>query len=146
MILTLPFPVLINKTYKTSSTGGRFYKDQSAKDWEVEAGWEIKRQWSEKPFEGDVIVVLTFYYKNDPDIDGGIKITLDLLQRQRVYINDKQVVTLLVAKHKDSKYPRLEVFVGGKYNRIDINVNSLEGLERSEEVSYSQSLKFEGIS
>lgn len=107
-MIKIPLPPPINQMYKTTKSGG-FYKDQKVKDWEEEAGWEIKIQRKGKPkFLGDVMVDMNFYLKRDRDIDGSIKPILDILAKVGVYENDSQVQALF-AKKKKSKDPRVEV-------------------------------------
>ena len=103
------------------------YKDQDAKDWEVEAGWEIKRQWRGKAYEGPVMVILQFFYPTSLDIDAGIKITLDLLQKMCVYLNDSQVEFMIVRKEKDPSKPCIEIEVGEYSHNGDIVKRILNG-------------------
>ncbi len=87
-------PPGINRTYGVSLTGDRhLYKKQEVKDWEEEAGWDVIQQWKgrREPFIGDVQVQIHFYYRNNFDIDAGLKVLLDLLQKQGVYKDDRQV-------------------------------------------------------
>jgi Holliday junction resolvase RusA-like endonuclease len=107
MIFTLPLPETTNHAYATSR--GRWYKTQKAANWEKEAGLIIMQSWRGKPIDREVVVIIKFYLKRDRDIDGGIKPVLDLLQRLRVYENDRQVKNLWVYKLEDKEWPRCEV-------------------------------------
>lgn len=129
MRLILPLPPGVNRTYKvdTRRTKNALYKDQNARDWEVEAGWEIKRQWRGKAYGGPVMVILQFYYPTSLDIDAGIKITLDLLQKMCVYLNDSQVEFMIVRKQKDPIRPRIEIEVGEYSYNGDIVKRILNG-------------------
>ncbi len=91
---TLPMPPGINRTYGVNLTGKRhLYKKEEVKDWEHEAGQQVMLQWRgrREPFTGDVEIQIHFYYLHDIDIDASLKVLLDLLQKQGVYKNDRQV-------------------------------------------------------
>ena len=107
MIFTLPLPETTNSAYKSGK--GHWYKSAKAQNWEEEAGWIIKRSWHRKPIINLVTLELVFYLKRDRDIDGSIKPVLDLLQRLKVYENDRQVVELHVIKATDKDWPRVEI-------------------------------------
>lgn len=104
---TLSMPPSINETYRTH---GHFtYKTKQARDWETQAGWEMKSIYREKhDSEADVSITLDFYFKRERDIDSGIKILLDFLQT-KVYKNDRQVKRLIVNKYRDTEKPRVEI-------------------------------------
>lgn len=105
--LTLPPP--INKTYKTTRSGG-FYKSQLAKDWENESLWTIKSHCrSIHDFKRPVYVGLLYFINRDRDIDSSIKITLDVLQKSGLLKNDMDITHLNVKKEVDKKKPRLEI-------------------------------------
>lgn len=88
------------------------YKRKPVKDWEELAGQEIMLQ-VPQPFEMlqvPVRVGITFYYKYDRDIDAGVKVLLDLFQKQYIYLNDRQVREIMYIKiFEDKKNPRAEV-------------------------------------
>jgi Holliday junction resolvase RusA-like endonuclease len=113
MKFILPMPPSINNTYAVNRTGkNTFYKKKNVKDWEKEAGWMIKKQWkgSKNPFNGDVQVGIDFYYADNRDIDNGLKVLFDLLQKQRVVINDKQIRKIThVNIYQDLQNPRVEI-------------------------------------
>lgn len=114
MKFVLPLPPSINQTYGVSRNGEHpMYKRKEVKDWEFTAGWEIKRQYPGLiELKGPVKIGITWYYRTDRDIDAGFKVLLDLLQRQRVYINDRQVRKIMyVDIFEDKKNPRVEVEV-----------------------------------
>lgn len=82
------------------------------KDWEYTAGWEIKRQSAMKPlpFLGKVQIGITWYYERDRDIDAGLKVLLDLFEKQYVVKNDRQFRKVMYIDMKeDKKNPRVEV-------------------------------------
>jgi len=110
MIYTLPMPPSINATYR-SGLGNRWYKAPSARSWESLAWGEIMASSRLKTILGGVSVEITMYCKRDRDIDNGIKIVLDLLEKAKVIKNDRQVVSLYVYKKHDPESPRCEVEV-----------------------------------
>ena len=63
-----------------------------------------------KPFLGPVEAFLTMFLVRDRDIDSSLKLILDILQKQGVYLNDRQVEALHVFKRKDPD-PRIELQV-----------------------------------
>lgn len=49
MKFTLSMPPGINKTYGVTRKGKiPFYKKPEVREWEHEAGWEVKRQWKSR--------------------------------------------------------------------------------------------------
>ena len=100
--MTIDLPISINAMYKTTKQGG-FYKATAAKNWIDMAGWDIKKQNRNKCITSPVYVGITMYVSRDRDVDSGIKPLLDLLQTQRVYENDSQVVHLNVRKVRVKK-------------------------------------------
>lgn len=108
-MITLPLPPSINRTYKKSATA--FYKSKEAIDWEEIAGWELKRQWKEKTITGKVSLTVRWYFKRERDISSGIKILEDLLQKQRVLVNDSQVYEEHSYKNFDKQNSRVEIEV-----------------------------------
>ena len=111
MKFTLPLPPCINQTYGVSRNGYQaMFKKRPVKNWEFVAGWEVKRQWKGKPLDGPVSLEIHWFYKNDRDIDAGLKVLLDLFQKQSVYLNDGQVRRITnMTIDEDKKNPRVEV-------------------------------------
>jgi len=107
--LTLPLPTAINATYKTGN--GRFYKSEEAKAWEWDAKKAIRKQFKGGLYDTVVYVGLEFFFKRDRDIDSGIKIVLDALQREGVIKNDNLIEHLNVKKYADKDNPRVGVIV-----------------------------------
>lgn len=106
----LPLPPPINQTYGGNNEGG-LYKKKLATDWEEEAGWIAKMQWKSPkiPFVHCQIGI-HFFYRNDRDIDAGIKILLDLFQSIGLYLNDKAVRRFTHVDISEDKIdPRVEV-------------------------------------
>lgn len=87
------------------------YKDRNVVAWEQEAGWIIKTKWREAPLTGNVRVQIGLFYKFDRDIDSSLKLVLDVMAKCGVYVDDRQITSLFVTKHKDLD-PRLVVKVG----------------------------------
>lgn len=108
-LLVLPLPPSLNQTYKIGK--GRFYKNKEAKEWEREAGWEIKKQWKKKPLRGRIYLCVWWFFSRERDIGSGMKILEDLLQTQQVYLNDNQIYHEHIYKDFDIVSPRVEVEV-----------------------------------
>lgn len=109
MIITLSLPPPLNQTYRTVK--GYVYKTRAARDWEQEADWAIRKSWKGKPMEGNVTMTVRLFLKRDRDLDASLKLLFDLLEKQRVYKNDRQVKELHVCKLEDKDWPRCEVTV-----------------------------------
>ena len=73
----------------------------------------IKAAHPGKMIEKPCTVVLYIFVDRPRDIDGSIKIVLDLLERMRIYKNDSLVDKLIVYKEKDKEFPRIEIEVMG---------------------------------
>ena len=78
------------------------------------------------------------------DIDNMAKTVLDVI-KDRFYIDDSQVKTLLIGKKKDNRVPENFAYVALKELRGDRDVDALKisGLERA--VTLFQELKSQGI-
>lgn len=115
MKFILPLPLSINRTYgvgKKRDGSATMFKNEKATDWETEAGWMIRAKHPGKPLEGPVQLEIEWFYKVDRDIDAGLKLLLDLLQKQRVYLDDRQVRRInKMTIQPDPKNPRVEVTI-----------------------------------
>jgi len=117
MKFTLPLPPTLNHTYAVSRTARHpMFKKKTVKDWEFTAGWDLKKQLmdmkGQKTFTGNVKVGLTFYYRVNRDIDASIKVLLDLLQKQQVVVNDRQIRKIMyIDIFQDVQKPRVEVVI-----------------------------------
>lgn len=100
--MTVDLPPAINRMYKTTRQGG-FYKTQEAKTWETTAGYQIMQQKPLRDLTGDIYVGIEMFFSRDRDVDSSVKVVLDLLQKQSIYVNDSQVVHLNVKKYKVAK-------------------------------------------
>ncbi len=69
-----------------------------------------------RPLEGAVHVQVDFYVKRDCDIDGRIKCLLDALNGLS-YIDDRQIVELVITKNKSA------------YNQVAVEVTPIIGNE-----------------
>jgi Holliday junction resolvase RusA-like endonuclease len=87
------------QSFRYSKTGG--YIPQVVKDWQDAVGWEAKQQMMGKsPHSGPVAVELLFVLQESKirkDLDNLSKGTLDSM-RQIVYVDDDQIMRLLVEK------------------------------------------------
>ena len=117
MNFILPMPPSINQTYGVSAGGVKgLFKRSGVRDWEKEAGWELKSQFVKQglnrkhfPILGKVKIEVNWFYRNNRDIDAGIKVLLDLFEDHGIYKNDMQVVEVKLTKESDPKKPRVEV-------------------------------------
>ena len=115
MKFTLPLPPPINQTYGVNrNSNNPLYKRQPVKDWEEEAGWAVKIQQGSqkgtKTFTGPVRMSIYWYIAHGRDIDAGLKVLLDLFQKQQVYLNDRQVKKITHMEVVEDKInPRCEV-------------------------------------
>lgn len=104
--VTLTLPPTLNHIYRHS--GRRVFKPANVVAWEQESGSEInKAKHNGKTILGDVEVWVDLYLKRDRDIDSSTKLLFDLLQKQRVIENDRQIIAMHVFKFVDKINPRL---------------------------------------
>lgn len=111
-VLTLPPP--LNQTYGVNRKADfPLYKRKFVKDWEFAAGWELKKQrmgtGDRILFSDKVCVDIVWFYQFDRDIDAALKVLLDLLEKQRVVKNDRQIRELTMKIYEDISRPRVEV-------------------------------------
>jgi Holliday junction resolvase RusA-like endonuclease len=115
MKFILPMPPSINQTYGVNRDKvDPLYKKKPVRDWEEEAGYMILEQnrGFKMGFKGVVEVGIDWFYKIDRDIDAGIKVLLDLLQKQRIVLNDRQIRRITHVDIKpDPKNPRVEITI-----------------------------------
>lgn len=113
MKITLPLPPSINRTYGVNRTGVHpMFKRPIVKEWETEAGYAILRQVkkSQIPFIGPVSIGIKWFYAINRDIDAGLKVLLDVFEKQNVVSNDRQfrrITGIDIAEDKEN--PRVEV-------------------------------------
>lgn len=127
MKFILPLPPGINKTYGVNRKADHpMFKKQCVKNWEEIAGWELKRQSQAikvkihndvnykcpLPFKGKVEVGISWFVSKRRDIDAGLKVLLDLFERQRIYLNDSQIKRIsYIEIEEDKNNPRVEVII-----------------------------------
>lgn len=109
MLFSLPLPPPLNQIYR--HVGNRVYKTTEARNWEQEAYYKIRSHWKKEPLETPVYFGISTFVNRDRDIDGSLKLTMDIFETAGVYKNDAQVEHLNVKKFKDKENPRLEVEV-----------------------------------
>ena len=105
--LSLPLPPPINRMYRFGK--GNWYKTKEVRDWEQEAGWMcvgILKTISRK-----CRIDIHLYLKRDRDIDGSLKILLDLLESMQIIKNDSLVYKLDVEKEFDKDNPHVEITI-----------------------------------
>lgn len=86
-----------NAAYRIANN--RIFKTQAAKDFQNIVGYS----YNDRFFKGDVKVEIEFWRSPLLDIDnGGSKLILDALQGV-AYENDRQIVELVVKRHKCGK-------------------------------------------
>lgn len=116
MRFILPLPPSINQTYGVNRNAEfPMYKRQKVKDWEEAAGWDILQQKDKSlsfPLTGTIAMGVVWYYKDDRDVDAGLKVLLDVFQKFNIYKNDRQVRRILgIDIFEDKANPRAEVFL-----------------------------------
>lgn len=112
MKFILPMPPTLNRTYGVGN--GKMYKNKTAKEWEEEAGFVIltQRKGKHLPLEGKISFGITWFYEYDRDIDAGLKILLDLFEKQSVVKNDRQFRKCeYIDIFEDVDNPRVEVLI-----------------------------------
>lgn len=115
--LTLPLPPGVNNQYVTvgkrrvlSATAKRFHSD-AKKAIEAQRSSGAVRPADETALNGALLgIYLTFYFETPMkrDLDGGLKITLDVLATALGF-DDRAVVDLHLTKRIDPLHPRLEI-------------------------------------
>lgn len=87
----------------------RVIKSQKALDYEYTSSLQIQKQLgSHQTFEQSVIMEAHVYYASRrPDLD--VSLLMDVLEKARVYKNDRQIVEQHLFKYLDPKDPRVIV-------------------------------------
>ena len=104
-------PVSQNLCYQRSRQG-RMFMTPVGKNWKAKVALFARASMPDNShLEGPVSVEMGFYFPTRRnDLDGPIKPTLDALQ-PLVFLNDRQVVRLVVTKYLDPDNPRAEIAV-----------------------------------
>lgn len=106
---TLSLPPTINSYYSQSRTGRRF-KTAKAKAWEIENGYLLLK--CKKLGKSIIGVIYKFYMPdNRSDYNNRAKIIDDLLEKQGIIDNDKQILEGHLYKYIDKDNPRVEIEV-----------------------------------
>ena len=106
--VTLPLPPPLNRQYRGAHGGGRLILSEESAAWKQAVSLYLNVVGGE-PTTDRMAVSLTFYRpQRSGDIDGRIKITLDILQGH-AYVNDSQVDELVVHNRVDRNDPRVEI-------------------------------------
>lgn len=122
MFLSLPLPPTLNALYRTNPNGHGLYKTKECKDWEETVQWLAKPSVSSKVQKGSFVhMEVVIFYHYERDIDSCQKALQDCLQGY-AYDDDRQIVSLLVRKIKDTRSPRLEVRVDRISEQTDTEV------------------------
>ena len=108
-MIVLPFPPSVNHYYQRTRSGQVFLGPKALAFRErVHLEW-LARSWM--PLEGPIsLEIRAFRPRVVGDIDNVLKATLDALNR-RYFVDDRQVVRLLVHLDHDPACPRLEVTI-----------------------------------
>lgn len=93
---TLPRPPSANRIWRGRGNGSASAKPYLAKEytaWRTTAGWEVqaRRAGHPTPVAAPIGVSLMMSEDEQVDLDNIIKPTLDLLQKQKVIVNDRDV-------------------------------------------------------
>jgi crossover junction endodeoxyribonuclease RusA len=105
-MLILPYPPTANKYWRHAR--GRTYKSAEAVAYQETVGWQCKAL-GLTPERGDICIMLRLYRpQRRGDLDNRIKILLDALNGF-IYVDDAQIVRLVVDRLDDRRNPRVEV-------------------------------------
>ena len=98
--LRLDLPPTTNKSFKVGR--GRFYETPEYRNYKVVAGMTARSQCKHRPTDKDLKLEIDMYQRFGGDIDGRLKPLLDSLNGV-IYIDDKQVVEIVVRKHTSKR-------------------------------------------
>jgi len=105
-MLILPYPPSANRYWRHAH--GRTYKSAEAVAYQEAVGWQCTAL-GLAPERGDICISLTLYRpQRRGDLDNRIKILLDALNGF-IYVDDAQIVRLVVDRWDDKRNPRVEV-------------------------------------
>jgi Holliday junction resolvase RusA-like endonuclease len=110
VIVTLPYPPSVNKSFVTVHIGRtqRVIKSQAAREYRDVAQRELLAQGA-RPLKGPVRLSIKSYRpRNAGDIDNGLKAILDACTGF-LYVDDAQVYRLEIERFTDKHNPRVEV-------------------------------------
>jgi Holliday junction resolvase RusA-like endonuclease len=111
--LTLPYPPSVNKHHVP--VNGRLVTRKSHKEYVANLGWAIAAQHGNQGLRGPLTMTLHLHPPNDkPDIDNGLKVTLDSLKTHGVYGDDKQIKELHIYLHPPSDQSHIAIILTRK--------------------------------
>jgi crossover junction endodeoxyribonuclease RusA len=115
--LVLKMPPSVNHMYINAKIRGRNIRilNKHANDWFTDSLRKIEEFRDEHSWviiNEKVILELYFYYPNARlrDSHNTLKILLDVLERGRIYTNDKFALPRVMDFQLDKGYPRVEIF------------------------------------
>jgi Holliday junction resolvase RusA-like endonuclease len=94
--LELPAPPSANHAWINRARGGRA-RSAAYVDWEYQAGWKLRAQRPARVAGPVVVLIGVERHSLSADIDNRIKLSLDLLVRHQVIVDDKHVIGLAAA-------------------------------------------------
>lgn len=99
-------PISVNALYR-----GRRFLTPEGKMTKMVNGAHARRQYKDKPLQGDLSVDVDFYFANlKMDIDNALKALFDSMTGV-LWVDDRQIINLSVKKRVDKKNPRTEIQV-----------------------------------
>lgn len=111
--ITLDWPPLNNVYYRHRAMKGHavVYLSPEGVQYKTDARWLALSQWHREPLRGPVHLLVRLYRPRAVgDIDGPLKAILDSMSGV-LYLDDKQIVRLVVDRLDDKHRPRVELEV-----------------------------------
>ena len=113
MNFTIPAGPSLNTMYRVGAHG-KLYKTAAAKAWMQDCFYLIRNQCEGFQMTMDPVSVTIDVYPKDGrlrDVDGYLKLALDMLESCRVIENDRQVQLLLVERHPPRGEHELQISI-----------------------------------
>lgn len=105
-------PKSTQHVYKMTCRGkfATMYMSKEGKSIKEDYQWQIKNQYKGKPMEGELSIVVDFYFgtKRKCDIDNFSKLLFDSMNGM-VWLDDSQIEQAFFTKYYDKDYPRIEI-------------------------------------
>jgi Holliday junction resolvase RusA-like endonuclease len=118
LVFLLPYPPSVNHLY-SRARNGRVFLNKEAVDFKHQVQLLLMRQNFGPPRSGPINLEIHAYRpRKIGDIDNILKITLDSLEKV-IYVNDNQIVGLMLKRYDDKYAPRLLVRVTDAEPAID---------------------------
>lgn len=111
MDLNIPFlPPSVNTCFRTYKN--RVIKSKLYREFEIKVKLYLDHTEYE-PIEGEIKITIELYKKGvrKYDIDNRLKALLDVLETNKVYVDDSQIIELHVTKHNNALYDRTIVHI-----------------------------------